>query len=459
MNYVFVLDTNKQPLNPVHPGWARKLLSAGRATVYKRYPFTIILKAAIQDAVRRSRRALSDIQPLRLKIDPGSKTTGLAIVNDDTGDITFAAELEHRGQQIKKSMDSRRAIRKGRRSRKTRYRKPRFLNRRRKEGWLPPSLRSRVENIETWIARLQKLCMITAISLELVKFDTQKMKSRFASPLRSEQNPEISGIEYQQGELQGYEVREYLLEKFGRQCVYCGAENVPLQVEHIVPKARGGSNRISNLTLACEPCNRKKGDKTAKEFGHPKVQAQAKKPLKDAAAVNTTRWALYRSLKATGLPIEVGTGGRTKYNRSIRKLPKTHWLDAACVGASTPETLKVDGITPLIITATGRGSRQMCRVDKYGFPRTSAKKFKCVHGFQTGDIVKAIVPKGKKAGTYIGRVAIRASKSFNIKTKSNTVQGISHRYCQIIHRADGYNAQKGYATIPLHARRGEAIFS
>ena len=181
MSYVFVLDTNKQPLNLVHPGWARKLLSSGRATVYKRYPFTIILEHAVQNA---------EVQPLRLKIDPGSKTTGLAVVNDDTGDVIFAAELNHRGQQIKKSMDSRRAIRRSRRNRKTRYRKPRFNNRRRKEGWLPPSLMSRIYNIETWIRRLRSLCPITAISLELVKFDSQAM-----------QKPEISGIEYQLGYL------------------------------------------------------------------------------------------------------------------------------------------------------------------------------------------------------------------------------------------------------------------
>jgi len=439
MNYVFVLNTNKQPLNPVHPGWARKLLSSGHAAVYKRYPFTIILKTLVKDA---------DIQPLRLKIDPGSKTTGLAIVNDDTGDVTFAAELEHRGQQIKKSMDSRRAIRRGRRSRKTRYRKPRFLNRGRKEGWLPPSLRSRVENIETWIRRLRSLCPITAISLELVKFDTHAM-----------QNPEISGVEYQQGELQGYEVREYLLEKFGRKCVYCGAENIPLQIEHIVPKARGGSNRVSNLTLACEPCNRKKGNQTAEEFGHPKVQAIASKPLKDAAAVNTTRWALYRRIKATGLPVEVGTGGRTKYNRSIRKLPKTHWLDAACVGASTPEVLAVKGMRPLVVIATGRGHRQMCGTNKHGFPirhRTRQKQF---FGFQTGDIVKAVVPKGKKAGTYVGRLLVRTTGSFDIRKqkalpicKSGRVQGINHKYCRTIYRSDGYNYQKG-ATIPPHASR------
>jgi 5-methylcytosine-specific restriction endonuclease McrA len=279
---------------------------------------------------------------------------------------------------------------------------------------------------------LRSLCPITAISLELVKFDTQAM-----------QNPEITGVEYQQGELFGYEVREYLLEKFGRKCAYCGMEKVPLQVEHIVPKARGGTDRVSNLTLACEACNKKKGNQTAEEFGYPEVEARAKKPLKDAAVVNATRWALYRRIQETGLLVEVGTGGRTKYNRSIRELPKTHWLDAACVGASTPEVLKAEGIHPLIITATGRGSRQMCRMDRYGFPRTKAKQYKRVHGFQTGDMVKAVVPKGKKAGTHIGRVAVRTSGSFNIKTSSSTIQGISYRHCKMLHCADGYSYQKG----------------
>lgn len=194
MSKIFVLDTNKQPLQPTHPARARQLLGKGKAAVYRHYPFTIILKYEVSDAGG---------QPLRLKIDPGSNKTGLAIINDKTGDVVFAAELQHRGQQIKRSLDSRRALRRGRRSRKTRYRKPRFNNRIRPKGWLPPSLMSRIYNIETWIRRLRQLCPIVALSLELVKFDTQAM-----------QNPEINGIEYQQGELFGYEVREYLLEKF-----------------------------------------------------------------------------------------------------------------------------------------------------------------------------------------------------------------------------------------------------
>ncbi len=145
------------------------------------------------------------------------------------------------------------------------------------------------------------------------------------------------------------------------------------------------------------------------------------------------------SIGAIGLPLEVGTGGRTKYNRAKRGFPKTHWLDAACVGASTPETLKIEGVYPLSIVATGHGSRQMCRVDRFGFPRTTAKRFKRVHDFQTGDIVKAVVPKGKKAGTYVGRIAVRASGSFNIKTVNGTVQGINYRHCRLFQRADGYS--------------------
>jgi 5-methylcytosine-specific restriction endonuclease McrA len=419
MQRVLVVDKNKKPLMPCHPARARELLKVGKAAVLRRFPFTIILKE----------REGGDTQGVQVKFDPGSKTTGIAAVGDFKRGkrVIWAAELTHRGQQIRGALLSRRQLRRSRRNRKTRYRKARFLNRRRPQGWLPPSLRSRVDNILTWVGRLRQFVPVTHIALELAKFDTQKM-----------QNPEISGIEYQQGTLQGYEVREYLLEKWGHKCAYCGAVHVPLQVEHIIPKSRGGSDRVSNLTMSCELCNLKKGTQTAAEFGYPHVEALAKKPLKDAAAVNATRWALYEELEQLGLPIGIGTGGRTKLNRIRQGYPKTHWLDAVCVGESGADVFVHQEMQPLLITAQGRGSRQMCRVNKYGFPRTSAKQFKRVHGFQTGDMVKAVVTSGKQVGTYIGRVAVRASGSFNIKTARGTVQGIGHKYCQPQHRSDGY---------------------
>jgi 5-methylcytosine-specific restriction endonuclease McrA len=421
-NFVLCLDTTLKPLSPVHPGVARHLLKNSEAAVYRQYPFTLVLKKEVD----------TKPEPITLKLDPGSKITGIALVQGTK--VIFAAELTHRGRAISASLLSRRALRRSRRSRHTRYRPARFLNRTRPKGWLAPSLQHRIETTLTWVNKFIRFAPIGSIAQELVRFDLQQLE-----------NPEVSGVEYQQGELLGYEVREYLLNKWDRKCTYCKAENVPLQVEHIHPKAKGGSNRISNLCLACEPCNIKKGTQDIAQFLSKKpellkqIQAQAKRPLKDAAAVNSTRWALFDQLKETGLPVSTGSGGQAKFNRTRLGLPKTHWLDAACVGEV--ESLEVLTSQPLKIKATGHGSRQQCRTDKYGFPSRYVPKDPFVKGFQTGDIVKAIVTKGKKVGQYLGRVAIRSSGSFNISNKTGLIQHISCKYCQIIHKKDGY----GYA--------------
>jgi 5-methylcytosine-specific restriction endonuclease McrA len=422
---VAVIDQNRKPLAPTSAVRARLLLKKGKAAVFRRAPLTIILKRVVED---------DQLPELRLKLDPGSRKTGVAIVNQRSGDVTFAAEIEHRGEAIKQALAARRAIRRSRRSRNTRYRKVRFLNRRRPEGWLPPSLKSRISNIETWVKRLTRYYPIAGVSMELVKFDTQLLE-----------NPDISGIEYQQGELAGYELREYLLEKWGRKCAYGSETDVSLQIEHIIPRSRGGSDRISNLTLACERCNQRKGTRTAAEFGFPELERQGKAPLKDAAALNATRWVLLERLNDFGLPVETGSGGLTKYNRTTRGLAKAHWIDAACVGKSTPAQVIIAGVIPLEIKATGHNSRQMCRMDKYGFPRTSAKGPRTIKGFRTGDLVRAIVTSGKKIGLYEGRVAVRSSGSFNVTTAAGTTQGISHRYCRVIHRADGYGINRAGA--------------
>lgn len=423
---VFVVDANRKPLLPCNPAIARQLLSAGKAAVLRAQPFTIIIKREVEDNPRA----------LRLKLDPGSKVTGIALVDETRKRVVFAAELSHRGQKIKSDLEKRSACRRGRRQRKTRYRKPRFLNRRSaiREGLKAPSLLHRVFTIETWVRRLRKFAPIESISMELVKFDTQAMV-----------NAEISGVEYQQGELAGYEVREYLLEKWQRACAYCGVTAVPLQIEHIHPKSNGGSNRVSNLTLACEPCNTKKADRPAKEFlkSKPavlaKILAQAKAPLKDAAAVNATRWKLFETLKATGLPVECGTGGRTKFNRKRNGFEKSHWGDAANVGASTPEGLQADRVSPLMIKAIGHGTRQMCRVNKFGFPRTAEKFGSSLHGFRAGDLVHAKVPNGKYRGVYFGRLAsIRVSGAFDVAT-NNLKFKTNHKNLKQRQRADGFS--------------------
>jgi 5-methylcytosine-specific restriction endonuclease McrA len=419
---VFVLGRRGNPLMPCHPARARELLAKGRAVIHRHTPFTIRLKDRDGGAV----------QPVRLGVDPGSKTTGMALTRQDGGTRTVLALLEvtHRSAGIRKRMGQRAAYRRGRRSRNLRYRAPRFLNRTKPEGWLAPSLRSRVQHVETWARRLQRWCPITAIDLELVRFDTQVM-----------QNPEISGTEYQQGTLAGYEAREYLLEKWDRKCAYCDAENVPLNIDHIIPRSRQGSNRISNLTLACIPCNQAKDDMPVKLFVTDpvrlaKILRQAKAPLRDAAAVNSTRFATLATLRSLGIPVECWSGGRTKWNRHRTGTPKTHALDAACCGEMDALARAMAGTRR--VKATGRGQHQRTQTDAFGFPRLRLPRIKQVHGFATGDLVRARVPRGKHAGTHTGRVAVRTTGSFRVGSRD----GINRKYCAVIQRSDGYS----YAT-------------
>jgi 5-methylcytosine-specific restriction endonuclease McrA len=420
-NFVFVIDAQKRPLTPIHPGFARRLLKQKQAAIYRKFPFTLILEESRPDSIRPH---------LKIKIDPGSRVTGFAILNG--AQVIWAAELTHRGQAIKDALLSRRQLRRGRRNRHTRYRQPRFLNRTDPRGWLAPSLEHRVLTTLTWVNKLIKLAPIGSIAQELVRFDLQQLE-----------NPEISGIEYQQGTLLGYEVREYLLNAWDRKCAYCGIKNIPLQVEHIHPKAKGGTNRISNLCRACDSCNKKKDTQEIEQFMAKKpdvlkpIQAQRKRPLKDAAAVNSTRWALLNPLKKTELPVTTGSGGQTKFNRTRLQLPKCHWLDAA-PGGKVAE-LKVLTSQPLLIKATGHGSRQMCGTDKFGFPIRHKSRKQIHQGFQTGDIISATVTAGKKVGSYMGRVLCRASGSFDIATTMGRVAGISHKYCKPIHKKDGYS--------------------
>ena len=423
---------------------ARKLLESGRARVHMLMPFTIRLTdRLVEDSV---------LQPLGCKLDPGSKVTGLAIVRTtetidaSTGEclkalsVVSLAEIVHRGKQISEALTARRSMRRARRHRNTRYRQARFLNRgNKKKGWLAPSLQHRIDTTLNWVKRLQKLAPITSISQELVKFDMQAMQAQA-------EGREISGVEYQQGCLFGFEVKEYLLAKFNRTCMYCNAKDTPMEIEHLVPRSKGGSNRISNLGLSCSLCNRKKGAKSLEEFVKDKaklarIKAQVKAPLKDAAAVNATRWALFNALKATGLPVQTGTGAQTKFNRKQQGIPKAHALDAVCVGHIG--AVKDWKQPTLQIKCTGRGSYQRTRLNKFGFPRGFLTRNKAIKGFATGDLVKAIVPTGKKAGTYTGRVAVRASGSFNIQTRDGVVESISHKHCKQLQRGDGY----GYSLI------------
>ncbi|SFV63063.1 HNH endonuclease [hydrothermal vent metagenome] len=419
---VFVLSRDKTPLAPTHEAKARKLLKQGKAVVHKIFPFTIRLKEKKE----------SDKQ-FDIKFDVGASVTGVAIV--DAVKCFFFAEIVHRGKVIKKAMDSRRAIRRGRRARKTRYREARFDNRTRPNGWLPPSVKSRADNVINFAKKYVKLIPLKKAIVEKVSFDTSSMTN----------GKKLYGDEYQNGELKDTKLRDFIFKKYNYKCVYCGG--VGEEIEHIIPRSKGGTNSIQNLTLSCRKCNIEKGNLSLKDFGK-KVKKdfshiEPRKTPKNASIIQSARTYTLKEL-AKNFEVETGEGWETYANRKELKLPKEHYYDAMCIGDNYKYKIVTQRV--LEVKAQGRGNRQMCRMDKFGFPRTKAKGSKIIKGFQTGDIVKAVVTKGKKIGTYLGKVAVRASGNFNITTTEATIQGINYRYCTTIQKGDGY----AYATRTIN---------
>ena len=417
---VFVLDKSKKPLDMISHAKARILLKNKQAVVHKIYPFTIRLK---------DNSCVNNNRSYTVKIDPGSRTTGVAIV-DDKSSVVMLAEIGHRGHVIKRNLDKRRSLRRSRRRRKTRYREARFLNRTRPKGWLAPSVKSRADNVINFIKKYKKFLNINKVMIENVSFNVAQMTA----------GANLVGTAYQQGPLYQTKLRSYLFKKYNGQCVYCGAKAT--EIDHIIPKSSGGTNSIHNLVASCRSCNQMKSNKTLKEFG--KIMnknyshLEPKKLPKDAAIVQIARNYMVKEITKLVSDTTTHPSWLTKYNRDQLGLSKQHYYDALSVG-EIPNNFNFLTDKVLLISAKGRGSRQMCRVDRYGFPVASAKTSKSVKGFQTGDIVKAIALKGSKQGEYLGRVIVRSRGYFNIETKNGLVRDIKYKYCHLIQRGDGYS--------------------
>lgn len=469
---VITLDKRKKPLGFCSEKRARTLLEKRRACVYKYFPFTIIIKDA-------DTRTMPPVASYRVKIDPGAKYTGLAIVREADNCVVYYLQIEHRAERIVKNLETRKGARRNRRQRETRYRPCKWINHYlpqgskykaespRPEGWLPPSAKSIGDNIISWVIRLRKLINIPACSFEAVRFDTQLLD-----------NPDIGGVEYQQGTLFGYEVKEYLLDKYGHQCQYCGGTSGDpiLEWEHIVPKSKGGSDSMKNATLACHTCNQDKGNRSLKEWlavekaikGSKAREALAKARVSGITHVTggkaprkssrycawTSSSRRYVETRLFGIfgDVECSSGGRTKFNRQALKLPKDHHYDALCVG-ETPDGGYTD-LTHgycLYIKAMGRGTRFRGKINKCGIITKKLQKGpKRLFGFQNGDIVSANIPKGKFAGLHVGRVMARKSGNFDVRTTAGNLVGTNQKYCKILQRNNGY--QYHYASpgpIPL----------
>lgn len=306
---VYVLNQNGQPLMPTkNYAKVRVLLKQGKAKVVNKCPFTIQLLYS----------STNYTQKVTLGVDSGSKHIGVSATIKDK--VLFEADVELRND-IVDLLSTRRELRRSRRNRKTRYRKPRFNNRRRKDGWLAPSVKQKIDSHLTMVSKVCKILPISNIVVEVASFDIQKIK-----------NPTISGTDYQQGEqLDFWNVREYVLFRDGHICQCCKGKSKDkiLNVHHIESR-KTGSDAPNNLITLCETCHKGYHKGTVKL---PKTIHRGMSFM-DATFMGVMRWAFYNKLKKTYPNVSLTYGYITKNTRIENGLPKDHYIDARCIGGN-----------------------------------------------------------------------------------------------------------------------------
>ena len=306
---VYVINKNGQPLMPTeNHAKVRVLLKSGKAKVVKKCPFTIQL---LYDSTNHT-------QKVTFGVDSGSRHIGISATTKDK--VLFETDAELRND-IVDLLSTRRELRRSRRNRKTRYRKPRFDNRKRKDGWLAPSVQQKVDSHLTMIEKVRKILPISDIVAEVASFDIQKIK-----------NPSISGAEYQQGEqLDFWNVREYVLFRDGHTCQCCKGKSKDkiLNVHHIESRKTGG-DAPNNLITLCETCH------TGYHKGTVKLPKTIHRGMsfRDATFMGIMRWAFYNKLKEIYPNVSLTYGYITKHTRIENDLPKDHYIDARCISGN-----------------------------------------------------------------------------------------------------------------------------
>ena len=285
---------------------ARLLLKDGMAIVCRKDIFTIKLING----------SYGYKQHITLGVDCGSKHVGVSATTDKQELFSANAELRN---DIVKLLSDRRMLRRNRRSRKTRYRKPRFNNRIVKNGWIAPSIKQKIQSHFNLVGFLHKLLPISKIVIETASFDIQKIN-----------NPSIYGVEYQQGEqLDFFNVREYVLFRDNHTCQHCKGKSKDkvLNVHHIESRKTGGDSP-NNLITLCETCHK------AYHRGELELNVKRGKSFRDAVFMGIMRWSFYDRLKNIYPNVSMTFGYITKNTRITNDLPKEHYVDARCISGN-----------------------------------------------------------------------------------------------------------------------------
>ena len=425
--FVYVINKNGQPLMPCKPQKARKLLKEGKAIVVKHEPFTIQLLYGSSGYK----------QPITLGIDAGSVHIG-ASASTKKQEL-YASETVMRSGDSKTSivrlLSKRRELRRSRRTCKTRYRKARFLNRihRKHKGWLAPSIENKINVHLKLVADIHKILPVTKVVAEVAQFDIQKIK-----------NPEISGVEYQQGKQRGWSnIREYVLFRDGHQCQCCKGKSRDkvLNVHHIESRMTGG-NAPNNLVTLCSHCHREY------HAGHIKLPKSIHRGMsfRDATFMGIMRQTFYNRLKEQYPDVSLTYGYITKNTRIKNNIVKTHTADAYCIaGNIKAKRLKYEYIRKQV----RRHNRKLHReVYAKGGIRRRAQAGHIVRGFCLNDTVIA-----KNQHWFIR--GMRTKGSFILKKLDGTRLEISPSKITFLWHNNSYLIERReVALLPIAKARG-----
>ena len=409
--YVYILDINGNPLMPTKRyGKVRRLLKQNLAKVVNKCPFTIQLLYETTDF----------IQPINLGVDAGSKYIGISATTEK--EVLFEAEVELRNDIVDK-LSTRRESRRTRRNRKTRYRKPRFLNRvkSKKKGWLAPSIINKIETHKTIIDKVYNILPINKIIVELAQFDIQKIK-----------NSNIQGVEYQQGEQpDSWNVREYVLFRDNHTCQCCrGKSKCNILVTHHIESRKVGGNAPNNLITLCKVCH---DNYHTNKIKLPKNIKRGMK-FNDATFMGIMRWYLFNDLKQLYSNVELTYGYITKNTRINNKLPKEHYVDARCI-SKNPTAIPMNFI--YTFKKVRRHNRQIHKFvpNKKGIRQNNQAPFE-VKGYRLFDVIKyndkICYISGRRQSGYF------TLKTLNANNEIETLINVSYKKLNFIRHTQNF---------------------